>query len=219
MGANFAPSYANLTMAYWEENYIWHNNRFGENIVYYGRFIDNIIIIWEGPLPTVENFVSFCNNNSLGLSFISVTDSVNLPFLDLELYHINHTIHAKNHSKPTAGNSFLHYSSCHHTTWKNNIPKGQYCRLRQNCTNHDDYKEQSLFLKTKFKDKGYPDDLVESGYNQYFNKEPSGRTNIFFSMSTRFITRFHRKMESIVQKYWTILKSDPHLQNSIQNKV
>lgn len=39
-------------MAYWEENHIWHNNPFGANIVYYGRFLDNII--WDGLLPLVE---------------------------------------------------------------------------------------------------------------------------------------------------------------------
>lgn len=35
MGGNFAPSYANLAMGLWEQCFIW--------------YIDNIIIIWDGP--------------------------------------------------------------------------------------------------------------------------------------------------------------------------
>lgn len=50
MGANFAPSYANLAMGYWEKNYIWYNNSFLANIVFFGRYIDNIIVIWDGLL-------------------------------------------------------------------------------------------------------------------------------------------------------------------------
>lgn len=47
MGAHFAPSYANLTMGHWEHQYIWHNNPFSSHIVFYGRYIDDVIIIWD----------------------------------------------------------------------------------------------------------------------------------------------------------------------------
>lgn len=49
MGANYAPSYANLTMGYWEQLYITWNNPFAAHVVYYGRYVDNIVIIWDGP--------------------------------------------------------------------------------------------------------------------------------------------------------------------------
>lgn len=36
MRANFAPSYANLTMGQWESLHIWHNDPFSSHIVFYG---------------------------------------------------------------------------------------------------------------------------------------------------------------------------------------
>lgn len=130
MGANFAPSYANLAMGYWEEHYISHNNPYSSYIVFFGRYIDDLIVIWDGPIDSITSFVDHCNHNPYGLSFTHVSDPNCLAFLDLELSHVDESIIAKNYIKPTAGNSFLHYKSCHYPKWTNNIPKGQFCRLR-----------------------------------------------------------------------------------------
>lgn len=48
MGANFAPGYANLTMGYLEEGYIWANNPFAKHIMFYGRYIDDVLLTWCG---------------------------------------------------------------------------------------------------------------------------------------------------------------------------
>lgn len=36
MGANFAPSYANLAMGLWKHRYIWHNNPYHKHLIFYG---------------------------------------------------------------------------------------------------------------------------------------------------------------------------------------
>lgn len=111
MGTNFAPSYSNLTMGLWETRCIWVNNPFAAHLIFYGRYIDDIIIILDGPLSSLQEFVAHCNSIIFGLSFTSVVDPVSICFLDLELFYTNSLIIAKNYTKPTAGNSFLHYSS------------------------------------------------------------------------------------------------------------
>lgn len=35
MGADFVPSYASLPMGLWDSSYIWQNNPFPSNIVFY----------------------------------------------------------------------------------------------------------------------------------------------------------------------------------------
>lgn len=92
---------------------------------------------------------------------------------ELELSHVGDTIIAKNHTKPTAGNSFLHYRSCHYPKWTNNIPRGQFCRLRQNCTLDTDYDTQSILLKKKFADKEYPKELVDQACDLYSKGKPT----------------------------------------------
>lgn len=114
MGANFAPSYANLMMGLWEQHSTWNNNPYSEHIVFFGRYVDDIVIIWDGTRSRVDYFVAYCNTNDLGLSFTSVCDPNTLAFLDLELSHSDEHIHAKNYTKPTVGNSNLHFHSCHH---------------------------------------------------------------------------------------------------------
>lgn len=56
MGANFAPSFVNLFMGFWEEAATWRNNPYSKNLVSYGRYIDDIIIIWQGDQSTVDMF-------------------------------------------------------------------------------------------------------------------------------------------------------------------
>lgn len=87
MGANFVPSNANLTMGYWKLQHITHNNPFTIKVIYFGRYIDDIVIIWDGTRESMESIVQYCNNNPLGLSCTHVMHPDKLAFLDIELYH------------------------------------------------------------------------------------------------------------------------------------
>lgn len=111
MGANIAPLYVNLAMDFWEINHIHKNNQFAANIVFFGRYIDDLNIIWDVAPALITSFVQYCNNNTNGLSFTFVTNPSTMAFLDLELGHDVHNIFAKNYSKPTAGNSYLYFKN------------------------------------------------------------------------------------------------------------
>lgn len=139
MGANFAPSYANLTIGLWENWHIWNSNPFTSHLIFYDCYIDDVIIIWDVPKSSVQPFVAHCNANDMGLSFTSICDENTLAFLALTLSHHNGTTHSQNYTKPTAGNSYLHYKSCHHRHWIKNIPKSQYCLPKHNCAKDKDY--------------------------------------------------------------------------------
>lgn len=106
MGANFAPSFANLAMGLWESQYIWHNNPFQKHLIFYSRYIDDIIIIWDGPGDIITEFVKHCNENPYGLLFTYVTGPDRLALL--KLYQTNEEIHTTHYYKLTAGNSLLH---------------------------------------------------------------------------------------------------------------
>lgn len=225
MGANFAPSYANLAMGYWETHHIWKNNPFSSNIVFFGRYIDDIVIIWEGSMELIGEFVTYCNQNTYGLSFTHVADTTTLAFLDLELGFHDGTIIAKNFTKPTAGNSLLHYKSCHYPPWIRNIPRGQFCRLRHNCTLQSDYVTQSVQLKAKLLDKSYPESLIDQARDSFLELHPQEVSRDTPPDSRydfpRMITTFHtqnKKMENVLKKHWNILSQDPHLKSILPNQ-
>lgn len=81
-GTAFAPSYANLTIGFWEHMYLTTNHLFAAPVIYYGHYIDDIVIIWDA-------FVQYWDHNSLGLPFTHVADPNTLAILDLELCHDN----------------------------------------------------------------------------------------------------------------------------------
>lgn len=60
-----------------------------------------------------------------------------------------------NHFKPTDRNSYIPLGSRHHSSWLCNIPRGQYIRLRRNCTTMEDFGNQSQVLSSRFEQKGY----------------------------------------------------------------
>lgn len=136
-GNIFTPSYANLAMAFWKTNFVWRQNPFPAHIVLFGRYIDDIVI-WDRSPDLISQFVNYCNYNLYGLSFTFVTDPNTLAFLDFE--------------------------NCHYPKWIQNIPKGQFCRLRQNCTWDINYVEQSVALKKKFLDKKYAEKLIDQAF-------------------------------------------------------
>lgn len=87
MGANFAPSYANLAMGFWENQYVYNNNPFSANIIFFERYFDNLIIIWDGTPDLINLFVKHCNDNTYGLSLTYESNQTSLAFLDLRLGH------------------------------------------------------------------------------------------------------------------------------------
>lgn len=141
-------------------------------------------------------------------------DPESICFLDLELFHINNLFTANNYRKPTAGYSFLHYSSSHHPRWVKYVPKSQFHHLRHNCTRLDDYKLQCTTLKKKFPDKGYPPNFIDEAHSLYQTEYfPTSRKQSSEPV-TRYITQYHvshRKMENVFKKHWSILTQNPHL--------
>lgn len=61
MGAKFAPSVANAFMAQWEEEAVHKNPPM--KLTLYKRFIDNLIIIWNGSKVSLEKFLCDLNQN------------------------------------------------------------------------------------------------------------------------------------------------------------
>ncbi|KAJ1217543.1 hypothetical protein NDU88_005137 [Pleurodeles waltl] len=62
--------------------------------------------------------------------------------------------------KPTDRNNLLPFQSFHPRSLRENLPMGQFLRLRRNCSNLSDYKKHANKLSTKLQEKDYPTHLV-----------------------------------------------------------
>lgn len=67
--------------------------------------------------------------------------------------------------KQTDLNSYLSIHSGHHPTWIKNVPKGQFIRIRRNCTLDEDYTMQAQVLKNRFVEKGYNTTILDKTIN------------------------------------------------------
>ncbi|XP_077336748.1 transducin beta-like protein 2 isoform X2 [Lithobates pipiens] len=151
----------------------------------------------------------------------AVWNKDSLAFLDLELNHEHDKIFAHNYTKLTAGNSYLHFDSCYHPQWVKNMPKGQFCRLRQNCPRDCDYISESIHLKQKFLEKGYPEKIVDQAYTTFLPRKKNKSVKPSEKTIVRFITGFHgqyKKIEHILNKHWNVLKQDPHLITTLRER-
>lgn len=164
MGAKYAPSVANISMSQWEEHCI-----FGvptPEISLYKRYIDDIIILWNGTVEALETFLSNINNNCYGLKFTGNWDLYEISFLALVLVKANGRIQTKTYFKGTDRNSSIPMASCHHPRWLGGVPKGQLMRIMRNCDNMSDYLHQSEIVVNKFKEKGYQNQDLRSIQSQ-----------------------------------------------------
>lgn len=90
MGSPCAPTYANLLLGWWE--YI---RMFGEeleqwnpHITFWGRFRDNILILWKGTKDEFVDFVEALSNNPIGLRFTFEIQQISINFLDLKFINM-----------------------------------------------------------------------------------------------------------------------------------
>ncbi|KAM4035090.1 uncharacterized protein ACNLHF_021773 [Anomaloglossus baeobatrachus] len=106
-------------------------------------------------LPFALHLESYVRDS---VDLISQLEELDIPedFLDLKLSLETSRIVTDLFRKPTSTNSFLHYSSFHPQHLRNGIPKGQFLRLRRNCSNDVDFHAQSQELTRRFQARGYP---------------------------------------------------------------
>lgn len=70
MGARFSPSMANLYMGWCEECFLFSmDNPFTSQIICYGRYIEDLLMVWGGDTSDLHHFVEYLNDNKLNLHF------------------------------------------------------------------------------------------------------------------------------------------------------
>ncbi|OCT99555.1 hypothetical protein XELAEV_18005337mg [Xenopus laevis] len=199
MGARFAPTYANLYLGWWEETHILGADApCLEYVVMYRRFIDDLLFVWNGSEGDFNMLLQDLGNVELNLAFTGCFSKSNIVYLDLHIYIEKEGIATTVHTKPSAGNSLLRADSCHPCHFNKGIPRGQFLRLRRNCSSDDNFLKESCKLRDKstlLKDKK----TKKSGRGSQYTQP--------VTLRTKYSRQFNR-IKSIVGKYLPILYAD-----------
>uniref|UniRef100_A0A803JG97 Reverse transcriptase domain-containing protein n=1 Tax=Xenopus tropicalis TaxID=8364 RepID=A0A803JG97_XENTR len=152
MGAQFAPTYANLYMGWLEETHVFGGDVSGiDHVVVYRRYIDDLLFVWDGTEEHFNDFVKGLNNMALNLKFTSACNANQIVYLDLSLTIKEGEIETTVYTKPCSGNSLLSADSCYPRHLNRGIQKGQFLCLHRNCSSDEEFVKEAC----KFLDRGY----------------------------------------------------------------
>lgn len=146
MGMICAPNDAILFLGWWEHTVVFmaEMSHFKEHILFWGRFIDDVFILWEGDEHLFQDFVQTLNINDLGMHFTSEIHTREITFLDLNIT-TDHggCIHTDVYRKSTPTNSCLQWQSCHPPALQRGIPAGQYLRAHRHCSDEESFEREA----------------------------------------------------------------------------
>ncbi|KAM4038417.1 uncharacterized protein ACNLHF_016739 [Anomaloglossus baeobatrachus] len=225
MGCSCAPSYANLYLGWWEDTMVFQEpcSKWVQYITYWGRYIDDVLVLWTGTVDSFQEFVKDLNINNIGLSFTYDIGINKLAFLDVLLMRgTEGQIETQVFRKETATNSLLHWTSHHPEPLKKGIPKGQYLRLKRNCSTSEAFHKQAGDLCLRFSRRGYPVSTLKKAYNNavmrdredlLMARQKEEREKIIRVIGT--FDNHNREIYTILEKHWGILRADPNLREFV----
>lgn len=115
METHFSPSLANIYMSCWETQFLFSNqNPFATHIRWFGRYIDDLHLVWSGTDLVAEQFANYIDNNNLNLKFTFKFQENFIHFLDITCVGDEKLgVSVAPFRKSTTGNATLLASSCH----------------------------------------------------------------------------------------------------------
>ncbi len=154
MGTNVAPNIANLYMADLEEKSVY---TYPKQPFFYGRFIDDGIMICQLGLMELMKFLHYLNNVNPFIKFTWNISACELPFLDILIkIDLLGNITTCLYTKDTDTHLYLQYMSSHPKHVIDSILYSQLIRFRRICSNFDDFLNHALIIWGHFEERGYP---------------------------------------------------------------
>ena len=227
MGSKCAPNFANLFLGWWENTIVFTEQyeHFTNHVLFWGRFIDDVLILWDGTETLFQEFVQNLNQNHIGMSFTSEINSETLTFLDLRIsLSPGGRIVTEVYRKPTSTNTLLHWQSYHPPPLKKGIPVGQYIRARRNCSDDSGFLKECETLYSRFQNRGYPKKILHKAFKRAKDTDRVSLLQskpIKESTTIRCIGNFdnrNKQVYNILHKHWHVLQADPDFQEVLAKR-
>lgn len=196
-------------------------------LVLWARYIDDVLLLWDGSYDSLCSFMDGLNSNERGISFKYEASQEKIHFLDLEIRGENNSLLTSTYFKVTDRNSFIPRDSCHHKAWLDSVPKSQYIRLKRNCSTNTDFLAQSKVLTDRFIEKGYEAQFLTEKLNQVVSLDRDAlladktRAQRDCQLVCPLIRRYscqHFSVRRMLNKHWHIIKNDPVLGPSLPDR-
>ena len=188
---------------------------------YFGRYRDDCLALWTGPLEKLELFLMFLNSVDSNLQFTIAVGGNELCFLDLELTLKDNKTHTTVYSKPTDSPLYLQADPCHHLPSLLGIQKGVALRLRRVRSTDEEFNNKSNEYKVCLIGREHKLKNVEKFFNDALNmsrqqpvikktKSTNSKNKVVFCSK---YNPLGPNIKSIIQKHAHILDNFQIMQN------
>lgn len=223
MGINYAPSLANIYLFHRYDKLfaklLYSPEKQHNPILFYGRYLDDILIIYNKNKWKIDGFVNNkLNNIHKSIQFTTEFNNNNvINFLDLTMSIdiLNNQITYRNFTKPLKSNTMLHAKAAYKQ--KAGLIKSQSIRLLKNNREKANYEADIELLKQQLQLRGYNKRLIDENVEPYekrpiyMNKDYIMNKPSQFAANTkdkkRVVLDYHNRI-NIVKK--SILNTNKH---------
>lgn len=146
--------------------------RFTKEIVYYYRYVDDIIILWKGNQNDLNDFVNRLNSRHTKIKFtLELQKNNKLNFLDLTLEIINNTHNFDIFRKPTYTDNIIHNKSNH--PWQHKMAAFNFLvhRLVYTPLSKSNFEKEKNIIFNIAHNNGYNANLINRLINRKIHKK------------------------------------------------
>lgn len=156
MGKKFAPSYANIFMADWEQRMLEGATLKPQN---WDRFLDDIFMVWDHGKEALDTFFTYLNQDDPNVQLKQEIDEQEVNFLDITVFKgstmAQKRLSTKVYRKPTDTMELLHKTSYHPQHTFRGIIKSQVLRFKRLCTEETHFEDACRTLFEALTPRGY----------------------------------------------------------------
>ena len=223
MGTRAAPNYANLFMGWFEDKYIYQSN-WMKHIRYYGRFIDDIMLVWKGTENELKEFLVYINQVHPSIKFTSEYSGSRINFLDLSiLKESKGYLSTDIYQKPTDTHNYLNRKSAHPIHCMRSIPRSQFLRLKRLVTNEETLKRRLYEYVEYFVNAGYSRKKLKEEVKHILAPPESPETEKTLQnepSNVKFITTYNEtlpQVKSIIKQHWGITQTNGKCRSALRS--
>lgn len=166
MGSPLSPLLAELFMDNLESR-IFENSPFKDKIVYWFRYVDDIICLWKGSNRQLDHFLKYLNSLHNKIKFtIEVEQDNVLNFLDLRIDHSTGSHDFSIFRKPTHTDVIIPHHSCHPISHKLAAFNSMIYRALTVPMSHHNFDKEIRTIKQIAVTNGYEEIMVDRILNR-----------------------------------------------------
>lgn len=172
MGSPLSPILADIFMHSLESYHILHNNPFTSHIQYYYRYVDDILILWSGPVNLLPEFLGYVNSIHTTIKFTLETQDENrsLNFLDLNIKLSDNKHSFDIFRKPTHTGVVIDNTSLHPISHKLAAFNCYINRVLNIPLSQENYNKEILIIKQIASNHNYNSTLIDTLLTKRLNK-------------------------------------------------